>query len=85
MKEIKFVILKSNGCNCYWSYMGPVKSGRIISDIFNDRFLGVDVKNAVMFNTYEEAENTLELFGMQSGIFKIEKIYLINFKVGQKV
>lgn len=99
MKE-KFIIAQA-GSNCYWSYFGGLrepfypkedKSLGYICNQLDDCFLNGSIKEAKQFNSYEEAQKTLEAFGkmikeekvddkvitsyLATGIYKIEKIFV---------
>lgn len=61
--ETKFIILRSNNCNGYWSYYSEFKErDRYIVDRFGDRFLNTDVKDAKRFDTREDALKEIEGF-----------------------
>ena len=76
----KFLILRSNRCNGYWSYLGKPKEDRetYITDVLGDRFLLTGVEDAVQFDSKEEAEELIQKLS-QLGIFKIEEIYINDF------
>jgi hypothetical protein len=62
MKE-KFVILKSNECNGFWSYYGhPIDRDEPIVDEFNDRFISTDTTEAVQFDSYDAAVEEIKSF-----------------------
>lgn len=79
--ERKYLILKSNGCNGYWSYMGKEKTYNqpITKSVFFDRFVCVDVADAVQFDTKEDAEIFISKLGMNGKtFFKIEEVYVVQ-------
>jgi len=93
--EIKYVILRSNECNGRWSYYGgpktyrePYKNTYVINK-YDDRYLNTDVKDAVLYDTKEQAIEEIKNFMamvehpdpktkkyLGVGIFKIEEVYI---------
>ena len=79
--KIKYLILRATGSHGSWSYMGKerdISKKPITTSHFSDRFLCIDVLDAVKFNSYEDAETFISNLGMINAIFKIEKIYIIE-------
>jgi len=65
--KIKYLILKSNGGQAHWNYMGKVRDlyqKSITSSHFLDRFLCIDVKDVQQFDSYEEAEGFISKLGI---------------------
>lgn len=70
--EKKYIILKSNGCNGFWSYLGKkLERESYITDDLNDRFILTGVEEAVQFDTHEEAVEEIKSFSGQ--IEKVDK------------
>lgn len=77
--KTKYLILRSNGANGYWSYMGVIRHDKApISTLFNDRFLNTGVEAAVQFDSKEEALTFLSSLGLVNKFFKIEEVYIVD-------